>query len=149
MGQPNTTSSSIERISQGSNRHLRNVKNVEYSFPSNGKIWSFVNRKEMNDNMKGIPTQGTDIRLAHHLVLQQAPTRSKMSMKTFAEATTTTTREPIPTLLATPSNKLWWWVDLYQLYFGLSERPTISQFHLHLGQCVWKSAENSHLDCGS
>ena len=146
MGQPNTTSSSIERISQGSNRHLRNVENVEHSFPSNGKIWLFVNRNDMKDNVKGIPTQ--DIRLAHHLVLQQAPTRSKMSMKTFAEATTTTTRDPIPTLLATPSNKLWWWVDLYQFYFGLSARSNIS-LHLHLRQRVWKSAKNSLLDCAS
>merc|ERR1712020_519087 len=61
VGQPSTTNSSIERISQGSNKHL---------------------------------------------VLQQAPTRRRMSTKTFADATMTTTREPMPTLFATPSNKL-------------------------------------------
>ena len=81
---------------------------LKIHFRPMGKYEIFVNRNDMKDNKKEIPTQDTDIRLAHHLVLQQAPTRSKMSMKTFAEATTTTTREPIPTLLATPSNKLWW-----------------------------------------
>ena len=89
----------------------------------------------MKDNVKGIPAHEEITKFAHHLVLQQAPTRSKMSMKTFAEATTTTTRDPIPTLLATPSNKLWWWVDLYQFYFGMSARSNIS-LHLHLGQRV-------------
>ena len=81
---------------------------LKIHFRPMGKYEIFVNRNDMKDNKKEIPTQDTVIRLAHHLVLQQAPTRSKMSMKTFAEATTTTTREPIPTLLATPSNKLWW-----------------------------------------